>query len=57
MTDKDNEDAWDRMSERDAHEHARRNWRIYVGVSGFAGFMLGMIFKNWLERNQVPTEI
>lgn len=57
MPDKDQDDAWDRMSERDAHERDRRNWRIYAGVTGFTGFMLGMIFKNWLERHQKPTEV
>lgn len=57
MPDKDREDAWDRMSERDAHERARRNWKIYAGVSAVTGFMLGVIFKNWLEGRQVPTEV
>jgi len=57
MPDKDQDDAWDRMSERDAHERDRRNWRIYAGITGVTGFMLGMVFKNWLERHQKPTEV
>ncbi|HUR47920.1 MAG TPA: hypothetical protein VMY88_00115 [Acidimicrobiales bacterium] len=57
MPDKDRDDAWDRMSERDVHDRDRHNWRIYAGVSFVAGFTLGVIFKNWLERHQVPTEV
>lgn len=55
--DKDRKDAWDSVLERDAQERERRNWKIYAGVSAVAGFTLGVVFRNWLNRFQVPTEV
>jgi hypothetical protein len=51
-SDKVREAAWVSMLERDAHDRDRRNWRVVAGVSGVAGFLLGMIVSKNLPRKE-----
>lgn len=51
-SDKVREAAWASMLERDAYDRDRRTWRIVAGVSGVAGFLLGVFASKNLSRKE-----